>query len=136
MSSRTVREVLLADIAADIPQGWKRVAGLWQVTDTRVPVLWIEYSALNPAAASPAAAVDVTVDLCMVTQYTDLDRAEDEADENVLVLYGALLRSQIVTQVSASKTVWEDRYLGWRVSATVTLPIDTFTNPADVPDED
>ena len=135
MSSRTVRQVLLEDITDDIPATWKQIDGLWQLSDTRVPVLWLEYSALAPAAASPSAAVDVTVDLCMITQFADLEKAEDAADENVLVLYGALLRSQLVTQVTASKTVWEDRHLGWRVQATVTLPIDTFTNPADAPDE-
>lgn len=134
MSSSTIRAAILADLAEDIPATWRVEDGLWTVTDVAQPTLWVEYSALAPAAAAPGSAVDVTVDLCIITQYKDMGKAEDEADENVLVLYGALLRSQQVTGVTASKTVWEDQYLGWRVSATVTVPNAHFITPVDVPD--
>lgn len=131
MSTSTIRAAVLADITPDLPDTWRIIDGLWQIADPTRPVLWLEYSALAPAGAAPGSAVDTTLDLCIVTQYKDMRLAEDDADENVLVLYGALLRSQIVTGVSASKTVWEDQYLGWRVSATVTLPNDIFTTPAE-----
>lgn len=131
MSSSTIRARLFDDIKADLPDTWRVIDGLWTITDPDRPTLWLEYSALEPGAAAPGSTVDTTIDVCIVTQYKDLRLAEDEGDEDVLVIYGALLRSQIVTGVSAGKTVWEDQYLGWRVSCTVTLPNDTFTDPAE-----
>lgn len=136
MSTSTVRGSVMAAITDDLPDTWRQVPGLWTVVDVTTPVMWMEYSALEPSAVLPGSHVDVTVDLCIVTQYKDMRLAEDEADEDVLGIYGALLEYELASAVRASKTVWEDQYLGWRVACTVTLPNEIFTQPDPAPEPD
>lgn len=124
MSTETVREYIVRQVAPNLPADWKIDPGIPTLGTLSKPVLWVEYTAFEPLPAAPQASINVTADLCIVTNLTDLRKGEDDADEHVATLYEAALAARTFYSITARKTVFGDSYIGWRLSINVIT-----TNP-------
>jgi len=122
--SGSVREYIADQVRPNIPDGWSLEEGIPTLGTLAKPVLWIEYTAFEPLPEAPHASIKVTADLCIATNLTDLRKGEDDADEHVAALYEAALTARSFYDITARKTVFNDAYVGWRLSISVIT-----TNP-------
>lgn len=125
MSTETVREYIVNQIAPNLPTDWKIEPGIPTLGTLSKPVLWVEYTAFEPFAEAPLAKIQASADLCIATSKTDVRKGEDEADESVAALYEAVIVSNTFYSITARKAVFNESYVGWRLSITVIT-----TNPA------
>lgn len=125
MSGETVRDYIVGEVTPNLPDDWKIDGGIPTLGTLSKPVLWVEYTAFEPLPEAPHASIRVTADLCIVTNLTDLRKGEDDADENVAALYEAALAARSFYSITARKSVFQDAYIGWRLSINVIT-----TNPA------
>lgn len=134
MSSETVREYIVAQLDGKLPERWDVDPGIPTLGTLSKPVLWIEYTAFEPLPEAPLSKIKVTADLCIVTSKTDLRKGEADADEAVAALYEAAIATNTFYSITASKTVFLDAYIGWRLTINV---ITTNPTPAflDLPEE-
>ncbi len=124
MSSSTVRDYVLDTLGPLVPTDWKVDRGIpSKMHSISKPLMWLEYTAFAPLPEAPSK-IAATVDVCIVTNLTDVRKGEDDADENVAALYEAALTSNSFYQLTAAKAVFWDAYIGWRLSITVIT-----TNP-------
>jgi hypothetical protein len=105
-----------------LPKGWRFESGIPTLDRTlSAPVVWIEYTGLaplpdiNPVIGVVAAQMDV----CVATHLTDVRKGEAAADDALVDLYFALLAAKKFYSLSATKTVFEQTYTGWKVTVTV-----------------
>lgn len=125
MSTETVREYIVGQVQPNLPDDWKVDPGIPTLGTLSRPVLWVEYTGFEPLAEAPLDKINVTSDLCIVTSKTDVRKGEDEADELVAELYEAVLAARAFYRISARKAVFQETYVGWRLSINVIT-----TNPA------
>lgn len=119
MSSKTVRQHIVDELTPNLPAGWKIEDGIPTLGTLSKPVLWIEYTQFAPLEEAPLSHIAASADLCIVTHKTDFEKAEDDADEHVAALYEAAFAAGSFYAISARKSVFNDQYLGWRMSITV-----------------
>lgn len=124
MSSKTVRQHISDELDPHLPTGWDIEPGIPTLGTLRKPLLWIEYTGFDPLPEAPLSKIRVSADLCIATSKTDLRKGEDDADELVAALFEAAVSANTFYSISASKTVFADAYIGWRMSITVVT-----TNP-------
>lgn len=124
MSSKTVRQHIIDELTPNLPAEWRIEPGIPTLGTLSKPLLWIEYTGFDPLPESPLSSIRVSADLCIATNKTDMRKGEDDADENVAALFEAALLANSFYNISASKTVFADAYIGWRMSITVVT-----TNP-------
>lgn len=123
----TVREYVFEQLEPYLPDDWKTEPGIPDKMSTLArPMLWLEYTAFQPLAEAPSK-IAASVDVCVVTNKTDVRKGEADADEAVLELYEAALRSLVFYQITATKSVFWDAYFGWRLSITVIIQPPTTT---------
>ncbi|WP_067194170.1 hypothetical protein [Microbacterium sp. XT11] len=122
--SGSVREYIADQIRPNIPDGWKLEPGIPTLGTLAAPVLWIEYTGFEPAEEAPLAKINVSADLCIATHKTDITKGEGDADEHVAALYEAVFAAHTFYRISARKAVFNDAYVGWRLSINVIT-----TNP-------
>ncbi|CAH0262628.1 hypothetical protein SRABI98_03547 [Microbacterium sp. Bi98] len=119
MSSDTVRGYVLETLRPNLPADWKVEEGIpSRMHSLSSPLLWLEYTALEPLPEAPAK-IAATVDVCIVTNKTDVRKGEADADESIAELYEAALAGNTFYGIRASKTVFWDAYFGWRLTLTV-----------------
>lgn len=124
MSTETVREFIAAQLAPNLPTGWEIEPGIPSLGTLSRPVLWIEYTAFEALPEAPLAKIRVSADLCIATSRTDLRKGEADADEHVAELFEACVVANTFYSITATKTIFLDAYVGWRVSINVIT-----TNP-------
>lgn len=124
MSTETVREYIAAQLAPNLPAEWEIEPGIPTLGTLSRPVLWVEYTAFEPLPEAPLAKIRVTADLCIATSKTDLRKGEAAADEHVAELFEAAVAANSFYSITATKTVFLDAYIGWRLSINVIT-----TNP-------
>lgn len=122
--STSVRQFIADQLAPHLPGGWDIEKGIPTLGVLRKPLLWIEYTGFDPLPEAPLSSIRVSADLCIATNKTDMRKGEDDADESVAALFEAALAANTFYGISASKTVFADAYIGWRMSITVAT-----TNP-------
>lgn len=121
MSSKTVRQHIVDELTPNLPAGWKIEDGIPTLGTLSKPTLWIEYTEFAALEEAPLSHIAASADLCIATHKTDMAKAEDDADEHVAALYEAAFAAGSFYAMSAKKTVFNDQYLGWRMSITVAL---------------
>lgn len=119
MSSKTVRQHIVDALTPNLPAGWKIEPGIPTLGTLSKPTLWIEYTEFAPLEEAPLSHIAASADLCIATHKTDMAKAEDDADEHVAALYEAAFAANSFYRISARKTVFNDQYIGWRMSITV-----------------
>ncbi|WP_282845868.1 hypothetical protein [Microbacterium oxydans] len=129
MSTETVRGYILGKIGPRVPADWKVEPGIPTLGTLSKPVLWVEYTAFEPFPEAPLSKIKASADLCIATNKTDVRKGEDEADESVAELYEAVIVSNTFYSITARKAVFNDAYVGWRMS------IDVITTNPVVPEE-
>lgn len=125
MSTETVREYIVGQVQPNLPADWKVDPGIPTLGTLAKPVLWVEYTAFEPFPEAPLSKILASADLCIVTSKTDVRKGEDEADEFVAALYEAVIVANTFYSITARKAVFQDAYVGWRMSINVIT-----TNPA------
>lgn len=120
-SDKTVRQHIIDELTPNLPAEWRIEDGIPTLGTLSKPVLWIEYTELAPLEGAPLSHIAASADLCIATNQTDMRKAEDAADEHVAALYEAAFAAGSFYAISAKKTVFNDQYLGWRMSITVAL---------------
>lgn len=121
MSSKTVRQHIVDELTPNLPAEWRIEDGIPTLGTLSKPVLWIEYTEFAPLEEAPLSHIAASAELCIVTHKTDMAKAEDDVDEHVAALYEAAFAAGSFYAISARKTVFNDQYLGWRMSITVAL---------------
>lgn len=124
MSSKTVRQHIIDELTPNLPADWRIEAGIPTLGTLSKPTLWIEYTGFQPLPEAPNSHIQVSADLCIATSKTDMRKGEDEADELVAELFEAAFAAGSFSTIAAAKTVFNDQYIGWRMSLTVAT-----TNP-------
>lgn len=122
--SSSVREYVLEQLAPGIPEVIKVDPGIPTITTLSQPLLWIEYTSFQREPSAPLSRIACGVDVCIATNHTDLRKGEDEADELVAALFEHAVTADAFRDLTASKTIFGDTYIGWRISLTVIT-----TNP-------
>lgn len=119
--SSSVRAYTLEQLAGGIPAGdaWTVDRGIPTLGVLDRPILWIEYTSFAREASAPMSKIACGVDVCIATSLTDLRMGEDEADEMVAALFEHMITGDAFREISATKTVFSDKYIGWRISVTV-----------------
>lgn len=131
MSSETVREYIIGQVTPNLPAEWKVEPGIPTLGTLSKPVLWIEYTGFQPLPEAPLSHIQVSADLCIATSKTDMRKGEDEADELVAALFEACFAAQCFSSITATKTVFADAYIGWRMSITAGTHNPDNTTPQE-----
>ena len=119
-ADQTVREYVFGVLKPLVPSDWKVDDGIPSAMHSlSKPLMWLEYTAFAPLAEAPLANIAASVDVCIVTNKTDLRKGEADADESIAALFEAALTSNSFYSITAAKSVFWDAYLGWRLSLTV-----------------
>lgn len=124
MSDETVRDYIVAQLEPNLPDTWQVESGVPTIGTLAKPLLWIEYTSFEPLPEAPLSSIMVGADVCIATSLADLRKGEDDADEQVSALYEAAFAARSFYRITATKTVFADRYVGWRMSVVVVT-----TNP-------
>jgi hypothetical protein len=128
-ADQTVREYVFGVLKPLVPSDWKVDDGIPSAMHSlSKPLMWLEYTAFAPLAEAPLAKIAASVDVCIVTNKTDVRKGEAAADEAIAALFEAALTSNSFYSITAAKSVFWDAYLGWRLSLTVITK-----NPAPAP---
>lgn len=127
----TVREYVLGLLTPRVPEDWKIEGGIPSSMQSLAgPLMWLEYTAFEPLPEAPLAKIAATVDVCIVTNKTDVRKGEAAADESVAELFEAVYAAPAVYRISATKSVFWDAYFGWRLSITISTTNPTTDPPA------
>ena len=126
--SSSVREYVLEQLAGGIPSGkkWRVDPGIPTLGKLDRPALWIEYTSFQREPSAPLSKIACGVDVCIATSKTDMRMGEDEADELVAALFEHMVTRNAFRSITASKAMFADTYIGWRISVTVVT-----TNPTE-----
>lgn len=117
-----LRDYVLERVTPLVPDTWEIADKIPTLKRTLAqPVLWIEFTEFAPLeGTNPAAlAVAAQLDVCVVTNRTDMRAGEDDADDLVAGLYYALVSLAQFYGVTARKAVFEQAYFGWRITTTI-----------------
>lgn len=121
MSDETVRGYVMSVLEPNVPATWKKDAGIPSAMHSlSKPLMWLEYTSFAPLAELPSK-IAAGVDVCIATNKTDVRKGEADADEAVAALYEAAIASNQFYAITATKTVFWDAYIGWRLSITVII---------------
>ena len=126
--SSSPREYIVAQIGADIPAKFKFADGIPTLNTLAQPTAWVEYTGFGPLDEAPTASVAAVASLCMVSHRQELTKAQADIDDDAWNLYLAIAAKDVFYAVTASKEVFEDTYLGWRINLTT---IYTLTDTED-----
>lgn len=120
MSSDTVRGYVYGVLKPLVPSDWKTDPGIPSAMHSlSKPLMWLEYTAFEPLPEAPLAKIAASVDACIATNLSDVRKGEADADESIAELFEAALTSNSFYSIRATKTVFWDAYIGWRLSITV-----------------
>lgn len=126
-----IREYVADELRPRIPSGWDLKDEIPTI-DRKLarPLVWLEYGEFGPLDGVPPAALAIAaqLDICIVTNRTDMRAGETAADDMVAGLYHELVAATKFYAITARKAVFEGAYYGWRVSLTVAtnaIPTDT-----------
>lgn len=125
--SSSPREYIVAQIGEDIPAKFKFKDGIPTLNTLSQPTAWVEYTGFGPLDEAPAS-VAAVASLCMVSNRTELTGAQADIDDDAFTLYLAIAEKDVFYNVTASKEVFEETYLGWRINLTT---IYTLTDTED-----
>lgn len=117
--SSSPRAYITERISELIPAGVKLDPGIPTLGTLSQPVAWIEYTSFGPLPEAPVAAVGAVAALCIASHHADLTKAQADIDEKAWSLYIALAEQGEFYAITATKEVFEDTYLGWRISLTI-----------------
>lgn len=129
-ATQTVREYVFSILKPLVPADWKTEDGIpSKMHSLSRPLMWLEYTGFEPLPEAPLAKIAAAVDVCIATNRTDVRKGEADADESVAELFEAALASHSFYSIRATKSVFWDAYIGWRLSLTVitTNPVPTTT---------
>lgn len=119
MSSDTVRGYVFGILQPLIPSTWKADDGIPSAMHSlSKPLMWLEYTGFRALDEAPSK-IAASVEVCIATNRTDVRKGEADADESIAALYEAALSSNQFYAITATKTVFWDAYIGWRLSITV-----------------
>lgn len=118
----SIRAYVLEHLTPLVPDTWEISDKIPTLNRTLTkPVLWLEYNEFAPLdSTNPAAlAVASQLEVCIVTNRTDMREAETDADDMVADLYHQLVASMQFYGMTARKAVFEQAYFGWRITTTI-----------------
>lgn len=131
MSTETVRGYVFGVLKPLVPTDWKTDPGIPSAMHSlSKPLMWLEYTSFASLPEAPLAKIAASVDVCIVTNKTDMRKGEADADESIAELFEAALTSNSFYSISAAKSVFWDAYIGWRLSLTVITKNPTPAAPA------
>jgi len=118
----TIREYVAGVLRPRLPDGWK-LSDTIPTIDRKLarPLVWLEYGEFSPLDGVPPAALAIAaqLDICLVTNRTDMRAGETAADDMVAALYHELVAATSFYAITARKAVFEGAYYGWRISLTI-----------------
>lgn len=116
-----IRRYVADAIEEHLPEGWEIEDGIPTLGILSRPVLWLEYTGFSPLEGTHPAAGHVAVQMtvCIVTNLQDNRKGEADADDRVATLYHALVATRKLFNITADKTVFLEKYFGWKLTVTV-----------------
>lgn len=121
--SSSPRAYIAEQLAGVIPAAFKLDPGIPTLKTLSQPLAWIEYTGFSPLPEAPTGGVAAQAALCMASNRNDLTAAQADIDELVWETYLAIVADTEFAGVTATKEVFEDAYLGWRITLTVTYSL-------------
>lgn len=117
-ASSSLREYVRDELKKHVPAKW-RIIPVQRIPDqiTDVTVI-IKHTRIERLKAAPLGKLENSLVVTIVTPHADIERAEDELDDAVIDLLGALDGHPGLGWSSAEKVSVDEVYLGWDINMT------------------
>lgn len=126
-----IRSSVIAEIQPLLPEAWDIKPGISKLDTLSKTTVFCEYTRIEPLEEAPQGNARCSFELTVVPPKTDIGKAENDVDGNVVDLVLSLDKHRWISWSLAEKKTLADIYIGWVVTVSAIASISKTPPPEE-----